>query len=549
MSWGRMRPTGKSPRMKPVPPPVVVLDEDDADDGADDSEVFIISDPVERARAAAACNSKKGNSSDSNVINLDDDEEEGGGGGGGGDRAGPSTAGAGGSPATATPPGRASPRNRYGLNYVSDSEQSDLSEGSDSDSDSDGSSDCEILPSGVACPLWEKAASRRTMPREQPPQRKDGRASTSASSAESSTHHGENLDDPFAPGSPLDDSFWEYYAFNPAGPISMSGSQYGASPSSVPNAAHGSPVDVDSNGKEAEGRNPAGSSYPDMACNDEAVRSHNGPVPEKAPQTSHPPRPDETLNPGGCTGFSFVPKNRVFPACSADWKDDCPIFVSTPERMNEKMPEGAPSGNNGLNKILRDTLETCSLPVKDSVDDPEKLGQSALVQDGPDLQDGLIGAREKHKESDEYKRAQEEEWASRQRQLAIQAEEAKEAKRLRKRKKAEALRLLDMEKRQKQRVEEVRETQRKGEEDIQLKEQCRGAVRLELENMERTCRDVSSILRALGIPVEGGEVKGAYKRALLKFHPDRVSRTDIYQQVKAEETFKFILRFKEKLKL
>jgi hypothetical protein len=46
----------------------------------------------------------------------------------------------------------------------------------------------------------------------------------------------------------------------------------------------------------------------------------------------------------------------------------------------------------------------------------------------------------------------------------------------------------------------------KREEDIELKEQCRGAVRLELENMERTCRDVSSILRALGIPVEGGEV-------------------------------------------
>jgi hypothetical protein len=46
----------------------------------------------------------------------------------------------------------------------------------------------------------------------------------------------------------------------------------------------------------------------------------------------------------------------------------------------------------------------------------------------------------------------------------------------------------------------------KREEDIQLKEQCRGAVRLELENMERRCRDVSSVLRALGIPVEGGEV-------------------------------------------
>ena len=46
----------------------------------------------------------------------------------------------------------------------------------------------------------------------------------------------------------------------------------------------------------------------------------------------------------------------------------------------------------------------------------------------------------------------------------------------------------------------------KGEEDIKLKEQCRGAVLLELKNMERACTDVPSILRALGIPVHGGEV-------------------------------------------
>jgi len=106
--------------------------------------------------------------------------------------------------------------------------------------------------------------------------------------------------------------------------------------------------------------------------------------------------------------------------------------------------------------------------------------------------------------------------------------------------------LLDMEKRQKQRLQEVRESQRKNEEAIQLKEQYRGVVRKELEDMERRYGDMTSILRALGISVEGGEVK-AYKQALLKFHPDRVSRNDIYQQVKAEETFKFISRLKEKL--
>lgn len=46
----------------------------------------------------------------------------------------------------------------------------------------------------------------------------------------------------------------------------------------------------------------------------------------------------------------------------------------------------------------------------------------------------------------------------------------------------------------------------KSEETIQLKEQCRGAVRLELEIIERRYTDMASILRALGIPVDGGEV-------------------------------------------
>ena len=45
------------------------------------------------------------------------------------------------------------------------------------------------------------------------------------------------------------------------------------------------------------------------------------------------------------------------------------------------------------------------------------------------------------------------------------------------------------------------------------------------------------------------QVHAAYKRALLKFHPDRASRTDIYHQVEAEEKFKLISRMKEKFML
>ncbi|KAM1065307.1 hypothetical protein ACFX13_021198 [Malus domestica] len=51
-----------------------------------------------------------------------------------------------------------------------------------------------------------------------------------------------------------------------------------------------------------------------------------------------------------------------------------------------------------------------------------------------------------------------------------------------------------------------------------------------------------------GFPPLPNEVRAAYKRALLKFHPDP-SRSDIRQQVEAEEKFKLISRMKEKLPL
>lgn len=162
----------------------------------------------------------------------------------------------------------------------------------------------------------------------------------------------------------------------------------------------------------------------------------------------------------------------------------------------------------------------------------------------------IINERERLKETDEYKRATEEEWASRQRQLQIQAEEAQ---RLRKRRRAESMRLLDMERRQKQRLEEVRATQKQDEENLNMKEQFRVEIRNELTKLEMTCIDMASLLRGLGIQVGGGvyplpqEVHAAYKRALLRFHPDRASRNNIRQQVEAEEKFKLISRMKEKL--
>uniref|UniRef100_A0A0A8ZAJ3 J domain-containing protein n=1 Tax=Arundo donax TaxID=35708 RepID=A0A0A8ZAJ3_ARUDO len=643
MSWGRfnphqgatrpgMRPMGRCSTWKPAPCNVVVIDEDDDGDCASDSEVFIIDGAAgEAGPAAAGCRTKKGKGSSGNVIDIDDDEEAAE--GTGGDKAGPSTSRAAKSPAAAMP-GRASPRNRYGLDCTSDSpsgsSDSDSSEGWDSDSNDGGGSDCEILDdtSGTARRMWETAASRKNMPNGTH-ESKEGRSTASTSSAGSETQPDENANDLFGAEYHLDENIYPYF-----GDAWKDGTQNGTGcanngpaechlnenmkfrdarkegvqnntgcakdchdPSSVPNAEEYSNGNVpngketefvqNSNGHEKDGpaefqhfsdvrkegaQNSTGgvkdvhSPYsvpnanecsngketdcrtssnldPDMACNDKTAHSHGDAAPEKASDGIQSPHLDETFV------HNFVSANRVFPAStSARRKDGSPpMFVSTPEKVDEKIP-GAVYSQKDQSPLdaynVNVTSGNCSLSRKDLVDYPKELGRFTSIQDASDFQDGLIGEREKHKESAEYKRAAEEEWASRQRQLQIQAEEAKK---LRKRKKAEALRLLDMEKRQKQRLQEVRESQKKNEEEIQLKEQYRGTVRKELEDTERIYRDMPSILRALGIPVQGGEVKAAFKQALLKFHPDRVSRNDIYQQVKAEETFKFISRLKEKL--
>ncbi|XP_028761903.1 uncharacterized protein LOC114720428 [Neltuma alba] len=215
-------------------------------------------------------------------------------------------------------------------------------------------------------------------------------------------------------------------------------------------------------------------------------------------------------------------------------------FMRSTREENKRQIESDGSGLR--NRDFPDTHNSCA-----SFDEiqPKQDGfasQECCVRD-------IINEREKLKETDEYKQAIEEEWASRQRQLQIQAEEAQ---RLRKRKKAESKRLLDMQRRQKERIEEVRETQKKDEENMNIKEQLRNEIRKELNKLEITCVNMASLLRGLGIQVGGGfsplpkEVHAAYKQALLRFHPDRASKTDIRQQVEAEEKFKLISRMKEK---
>ncbi|PHT67594.1 hypothetical protein T459_27081 [Capsicum annuum] len=223
------------------------------------------------------------------------------------------------------------------------------------------------------------------------------------------------------------------------------------------------------------------------------------------------------------------------------------------KRMPDKTSELGANHNETLPRN-RGSLVEEDLPESVSMSQhKDERHDDVNGQDGENVEHSVENCitteRERIKETSEYKKALEEELASRQRALALQAEEAKQMKLLLKRKKAETMRLLEMEKRQKQRVEEIRETQKKDVENMNLKEQIRAEVRKGLSMLEMTCHDMASVLRALGITVGFGtshEVRVAYKKALLKFHPDRSSRSDIRQQVEAEEKFKLISRMKDK---
>lgn len=192
-----------------------------------------------------------------------------------------------------------------------------------------------------------------------------------------------------------------------------------------------------------------------------------------------------------------------------------------------------------VNNVCNDQPFTGSLVAMEDVLNDQSFGDMN--------NDSVFFNREMHKETDEYRCSVEAELAARQRELQIQAEEAQHLKRMRKREKAEAMRLLDMERRQKLRVEEMRKTQKEDEENLYLKEQLRAEVRKGLDRLEAACHDMTSILRGLGISVNGvNGVHAAFKRALLTFHPDRSSQSDIRQQVEAEEKFKLVTRMKEK---
>ncbi|KAG6398999.1 hypothetical protein SASPL_140472 [Salvia splendens] len=266
-------------------------------------------------------------------------------------------------------------------------------------------------------------------------------------------------------------------------------------------------------------------------------------------------------------GFTHFSDNAVNDQeCRAHGKSNsqvkfCPSFhypdcePGSSRRHMERRKDPASSNSSFQeepNEKFNNPTSTAGNKVNSKEENEDGQVHMSIVCSLPPEDDSLISEREKLKETDEYKRAMEEEWASRQQALQIQAEEAQRERRLRKRKKAESMRMLEMERRQKQRLEEMRSIKQKDEENMNLKDTIRAEVRNQLKQIEVGCQNMASLLHLLGIMVGSWpnpspqEVHAAYKKALLTFHPDRASRSDIHKLVEAEEKFKFINRMKEK---
>ncbi|CAA2971290.1 uncharacterized protein LOC111398928 isoform X1 [Olea europaea var. sylvestris] len=190
-----------------------------------------------------------------------------------------------------------------------------------------------------------------------------------------------------------------------------------------------------------------------------------------------------------CKNSSLDPKNVI---------DNSKLVPEMPSSCNRHLNETQAREDDSC---LDEAAEKLIEPVSNSLRVVERdySQHTRHGENSQGVETCIINEREKLKETDEYKRAIEEEWASRHRALQIQAEEAQHLRQLRKRQKAESMRLLDMERRQKLRVEEIRETQKKDEENMNLKEAIRTEVRTQLKKLETMCHDMASLLHYLGI--------------------------------------------------
>ncbi|MCO5559615.1 hypothetical protein L7F22_013216 [Adiantum nelumboides] len=105
------------------------------------------------------------------------------------------------------------------------------------------------------------------------------------------------------------------------------------------------------------------------------------------------------------------------------------------------------------------------------------------------------------RETEELPVSEEKERVLCQEELQRQTEERQ---RERKKRRVDTERRLEMEIRQKQRLEEIRQNQQEEDQTLGYKEQVRGRIRLELEGVAASSLDMVTLLRNLGVEVDGG---------------------------------------------
>jgi hypothetical protein len=94
-------------------------------------------------------------------------------------------------------------------------------------------------------------------------------------------------------------------------------------------------------------------------------------------------------------------------------------------------------------------------------------------------------------------------------------------------------------------VEKFREDRVKSSEDSERAEALRNEFRQEW-TAKVASMNLAETLECFGVTVEGGahanakQLRSAYRKALLTFHPDRQSGKELAQRVAAEETFKIL---------
>ncbi|KAK3288900.1 hypothetical protein CYMTET_3653 [Cymbomonas tetramitiformis] len=237
------------------------------------------------------------------------------------------------------------------------------------------------------------------------------------------------------------------------------------------------------------------------------------------PQDAEPGVPDTPLMPHGADAAQGAPQEGAGHISAAS------------ERWEGSEKDCLPSS--------RDDFGAESNAEREVQHDDDDDDDDAVVLDRRALLDSL-GAE--HRQS-----AEQEEEEQRQ---AVLRQQREEALRERKRKRCELEKKRIIEDRQRKKLLEFRNRVQIEEASDEDRQKIRSIVRSELERKMRRCDGMLAILAMVGMPLASSasqdpsskQIAAMYKKALHRFHPDRIKRCggSLRTEVEAEETFKLL---------